>query len=86
MTETKNSNPLLVLMAAIALALLLGGGFLFYKNSKGVDDAGTATANAGAQADKAVAAAGMSASERAATEALVLAVWHHKPNDNRQCL
>ena len=59
MTDTKNSNPLLLLMAAIALALLLGGGFLFYKNSKAVDNATASTANAGAQADKAVAAAGV---------------------------
>ena len=79
MTDTKNSNPLLVLLAAIALALLLGGGFLFYKNSKGVDDTATATANADAQADKAVAAAGMSASERAATEALVRAYILENP-------
>lgn len=72
MTDTKNSNSLLIIISAIALALLLGGGYMFYKNNH-VAETAQASADAKSAADKAVAAAGMSASDRAATEAVVRA-------------
>lgn len=71
MTDQSNSNRILLIAAMAGLALLgAGGGYLYAQNSSKTD---AAAESARSNADSAVAAAGMSAADRKATEAVVRA-------------
>ena len=69
MTSTSNRTVLLAAMAGLAL-LGAGGGYLYAQRGQGSTDS---TNSARGDADKATAAAGMSATDRKATEAIVRA-------------
>jgi protein-disulfide isomerase len=70
MTETK-SNRLPMLFVLAGLALLAGAAFYFFKGQ--ATRAVTPASAASAQAEKTLAAAGMNAADKAATEAIVRA-------------
>lgn len=75
MFQSSNRTPLFVAMAALAL-LGAGGGYLYAQ--RGSDEGGGAQ-SALAAADRASAAAGMSAADRKATEAVVRAYILENP-------
>ena len=75
MFQSSNRTPLFVAMAALAL-LGAGGGYLYAQ--RGSDEGGRAQ-SALAAADRASAAAGMSAADRKATEAVVRAYILENP-------
>ena len=76
MSQSNNRTPLFAAMAALAL-LGAGGGYLYSQRNS--SDSGEGVQSATAAADRASAAAGMSAADRKATEAVVRAYILENP-------
>lgn len=73
MADQQNSNRLPLLVGILAVILLAGAGAYLLMGKQNVDNSADTAAKASSDAKAAVAAAGMSAKDRAATEALVRA-------------
>lgn len=73
--STSNRTPLLIAMAALAL-LAAGGGYIYSQSN---NQNGEAAKTASSQAERAIAAAGMSNTDRKATEAVVRAYILENP-------